>query len=100
MKKKTIKKKKPVIKVVRKVLPKPKFRDLPEKERSMILKLVRRYISATGMAKELEMGLEHCEEIVINMLQDSQLKIVVSKDDKTYSIVPNEKGFSKNDRRK
>lgn len=80
---------------MKKQIKKPKFEDLPEAERKLILKLVRRYVTITGMASTLGLGLEHCEEIVIGMLQDDTLKIVLTKDLKTYTIEPNEAKWSR-----
>lgn len=71
-----------IIKMNRKI----RIEELPEKERKIILAIVRTYIRTTGMAQETGLGLEKCEETVIAMLNARKLIIVYDEEKDLINI--------------
>lgn len=63
-----------------------KIKDLSVEERRLINTIVRLYIQNTGMAQETRLGLEKCEETVIEMLDSGKLVIVYNEETDSIQI--------------
>jgi hypothetical protein len=70
-------------------VPEVKFKDLSEQERKIILAIIRVYCKENVLFEKFSkegMGIEDAEELMIEMIDDGELKILWDEENDTFAI--------------